>query len=142
MLALSIQNPWAWAILYCGKDIENRSWSTRVRGSVLIHVGKKFDVGGIRDIGYICGKTPPRDLPTGGIVGVVDIVGCVNKSDSQWFFGEWGFVLSNARPLPFFPCRGSLGFFDVNYPGVQEILKNHDANAQQPQQSSAAALAV
>jgi hypothetical protein len=47
----------------------------------------------------------------GGIVGIAEIVGCVTKYDSEWFFGPYGFVLANARPLPFMPCRGMLGFF-------------------------------
>lgn len=25
-LALSVRQPWAWAIIHAGKDIENRSW--------------------------------------------------------------------------------------------------------------------
>ena len=37
MLALSIRQPWAWLILRAGKDVENRDWSTKVRGRVLIH---------------------------------------------------------------------------------------------------------
>ena len=28
MKALSIRQPWAWAILHAGKDIENRDWRT------------------------------------------------------------------------------------------------------------------
>lgn len=32
-LALSIRQPWAWAILCAGKDIENRSWP--VQGELL-----------------------------------------------------------------------------------------------------------
>jgi hypothetical protein len=42
MRALSIRQPWAWAILHAGKDIENRDWkpgnpARRFRGSFLIH---------------------------------------------------------------------------------------------------------
>lgn len=25
-LALSVRQPWAWAIIHAGKDIENRTW--------------------------------------------------------------------------------------------------------------------
>jgi hypothetical protein len=31
-LALSIRQPWASLILFAGKDIENRNWSTATRG--------------------------------------------------------------------------------------------------------------
>ena len=39
-LALSVRQPWAWAIIHAGKDIENRSWATKFRGRVLIHASK------------------------------------------------------------------------------------------------------
>ena len=40
MIALSIRQPWAYCILDYGKDIENRTWSTSIRGRVLIHASK------------------------------------------------------------------------------------------------------
>lgn len=54
---------------------------------------------------------PYEQLERGGIVGVAEIVDCVNRSESPWFFGEYGFVLRNAKPLPFHECKGALGFF-------------------------------
>lgn len=39
--ALSIRQPWAWAILHAGKTIENRDWrSCKYRGPVWIHASK------------------------------------------------------------------------------------------------------
>lgn len=35
--ALSIRQPWAWLILWAGKDIENRSRRFHFRGRFLIH---------------------------------------------------------------------------------------------------------
>ena len=26
MKALTLRHPWAWAIVHCGKDVENRTW--------------------------------------------------------------------------------------------------------------------
>ncbi len=46
MKALSIKQPWAWAILNAGKDIENRNWKTNFRGKFYIHASKKFDKSG------------------------------------------------------------------------------------------------
>ncbi|MBL8866467.1 MAG: ASCH domain-containing protein, partial [Planctomycetia bacterium] len=40
MLALSIHQPWAHAILHFGKSVENRTWSTSYRGPLLIHAAK------------------------------------------------------------------------------------------------------
>lgn len=122
--ALSIRQPWAWLILHAGKDIENRNWPTRVRGRVLIHAAKgmtRLEYDNTRDFFYgeIDGPinlTLPKFevLERGGIIGSVEIVDCVQRSDSPWFFGEFGFVLRGPRPLPFYPCRGQLGFFRVS----------------------------
>lgn len=53
------------------------------------------------------------DVELGGIVGMAEIVGCVDVMESEWFTGPWGWVLRNARRLPFYPCRGRLGFFRI-----------------------------
>ena len=127
-LALSIRQPWASLILLAGKDIENRTWETRVRGPILIHAAK-----GMTKKEYIearafasfatCILDPVRldvlelaHLPRGGIIGSVNLVDCVYQSDSPWFQGPYGFVLRDPKPLPFVPVKGQLGFFDV--PGV------------------------
>ena len=116
MKALSIQQPWAYAILHSGKDVENRSWFTNVRGRVLVHVGKKIDEEAIEFLEYENSVLlKPEMLFTGGIIGSVEIVDCVTSSKSKWFFGKYGFVLRNPIILPFMPCRGQLGFFDVEY---------------------------
>ncbi|MQA14935.1 MAG: ASCH domain-containing protein [Pseudonocardiaceae bacterium] len=43
MRALSIRQPWAWAILHAGKDVENRSWPIRHRERLVIHAAKTVD---------------------------------------------------------------------------------------------------
>lgn len=48
----------------------------------------------------------------GGIIGVAEIVDCVSASESRWFQGPYGFVLTNARPVDFIPVKGRLMFFD------------------------------
>lgn len=114
MIALSIQQPWAYAILKLGKDIENRTWSTKVRGRVLIHAGKKRDTCGEYWLNQQGIYIPFGETNcTGGIIGSVEIVDCVTQSDSQWFTGPCGFVLRNPEILPFQLYRGMLGFFEV-----------------------------
>jgi len=124
-MALSIRQPWAWAIINAGKDIENRDWSTKFRGPVCIHAAKGMTQGEyngfIRTIHMVSlthpfpsGSRVPGDksLARGGIIGLADIVDCVEASKSPWFFGRYGFVLQNARPVEFVPVKGALGFFD------------------------------
>jgi hypothetical protein len=118
-LVISVRQPWAWAIVYAGKDVENRTWPTRYRGPVFIHAGVAFDgrkddaLDDAADWARRAGIEAPTldQLQRGGIIGIADIVGCVTSMDSRWFCGPYGFVLRNARPLPFVPCKGQLGFF-------------------------------
>lgn len=55
-----------------------------------------------------------KAMPTGGIVGIMDVADCVTEWPGDWFFGPYGFVVRNARPLPFVACRGKLGFFRMD----------------------------
>lgn len=127
MLAISIRQPWAWLILHGGKDIENRNWSTNVRGRVLIHAAKGMTKDEYFDAVDTAQTARPRMSPPpesvimpsyngierGGIIGSVEIVDCVDASPSPWFFGKFGFVLRNPIALPFRPWKGRLGFFYV-----------------------------
>lgn len=136
MLALSIRQPWASLILKAGKDIENRDWPTKYRGRILVHAAKGMTHGEHEDaiafaVEAITATAEGRndaaakrvalrqlgfafdDLQRGGIVGSVEIVDCVTRSDSPWFVGKYGFLLRDPKPLPFTPWKGQLGFFDV-----------------------------
>ena len=115
--ALSIRQPWADAIIWHGKDVENRDWKTSYRGPVLIHAAKKWGRAEREDLGFVEAMTGTRledkSAPLlGGIVGIAEIVDCVGFMESRWFFGKYGFVLKGARYLPFIPVKGALGFFD------------------------------
>jgi hypothetical protein len=121
VLALSVRQPWAWAIIYAGKDIENRSWQAvnhglSQRGRVAIHAAKSMSRREYEDaaefmasIKVVC--PPAAELKRGGIIGRVDIVDVVTDSDSDWFFGPRGLVLRDPRPCDFIPCMGALGYF-------------------------------
>lgn len=117
MKALSIQQPYAWLIANGHKDIENRSWPTNYRGWVLIHAGKRFnkEFDGEIDLPSEYDAGLPDYFDMGGIVGKAEIVGCVSESRSPWFHGRFGFLIRNARPLPFRPCLGRLGFFEPDF---------------------------
>lgn len=119
MRALSIMQPWAWLIVAGHKDVENRTWSTAYRGPVLIHAGKRFDFDPAQGWDWPDIERPAA-FDLGGLVGEAEIVGCVTGMSSRWFFGPYGFVIRNARPLPFRPCRGQLGFFVPDFTPVAE----------------------
>lgn len=118
MKALSIRQPYAWLIVNGFKDIENRTWPTYFRGRVLIHAGVNYPKRDYRDDAEDYSdeygiEYPPREQMIGGIVGVATITDCVRESKSKWFNGPYGFVLTDAKPLPFLACPGKLSFFDV-----------------------------
>lgn len=101
MKALSIRQPWAWAILHAGKRIENRDWrSCHYRGPLLIHAAKGCGIEeyadaamGMKHEGLAwpeqhalpVGAPPLPILPAlakldrGGIVGVCRLVGVVDR---------------------------------------------------------------
>lgn len=120
-LALSVRQPWAWAIVHAGKNIENRSWQAvnhglNVRGPICIHASKgmaKYEYEGAREmmakIGVEC--PPPHKLQRGGIIGHVKVVGVVREHTSPWFVGPRGLVLEDASPCMFIASVGQLGFF-------------------------------
>lgn len=121
LLCLSIRQPWAWLIVNGYKDIENRDWPTRFRGRIYIHAGKAMDRDEYESALYVIAsgelpiELPPfSELERGGIVGEAEITDCVRSHNSPWFFGEYGFVLKNQKPLPFVPVKGALGFFRHN----------------------------
>ena len=123
-LALSIRQPWAWLILYAGKDVENRTWGTAFRGRIYIHAGQHYDQGAPGRISHLLGDLAlgrmmlDARLPSvrGAIVGEVDIVDCLPPNShykSPWTeAGAWHWLLANLvaydKPIP---CRGRLGLW-------------------------------
>lgn len=121
-LALSVRQPWAWAIIFAGKDIENRSWQAtnhglRWRGRIAIHAAKGMSreeyedaYSFMREISVECPAA--ADLRRGAIIGSVEVVDVVNESDSSWFFGPRGIVMRNPEVWTPIPCVGQLGYFE------------------------------
>lgn len=127
---LSILQPWAWLIVNGHKDIENRSWSTKFRGRILIHASKAYarkphdqfaeDLLAEFDI-----KLPAYDeLQRGGIVGSATITDCVRVHSSRWKMDDcWGFVLKDQQVSPFVPLRGQLGIYRVPESAIAQSIE-------------------
>jgi hypothetical protein len=116
MKAISLRPPWPYAIFHLDKDIENRTWPTRYRGPLLIHASKTWDEAGYDFLSYSMDRFVPskQHHVFGAIVGQVNLINCVDRSDSRWFFGDYGFELED--PIEFkkpFTYKGQLGIFDV-----------------------------
>lgn len=111
MRAITVRQPHAWAILHAGKDVENRTRSTRYRGPLLVHAGRAEPS---HDEMARVGATGP--LATGVFVAVAALVD-VHQCDggcSRWARpGRWHLVLADPRPVPPVPARGWLGLWPV-----------------------------
>lgn len=66
---------------------------------------------------------PLEKLDKGGIIGSVYLSDCVQRHQSRFFVGPFGFVMERPYPLPFRPMRGMLGIFNVNEQGEPEEVK-------------------
>lgn len=140
MKALTVQQPWAWAIVHGGKDVENRTRAWSYRGPLAIHAGGRESRRGVesplvqRAMGdAMRADRMPIDLVFGAIIGVVDLVDVhlaqpsdmLDRPGTQACCGSpWGEVayqgernlvhleLANPRPLEVpIPCKGRLGLW-------------------------------
>lgn len=98
------------------KDVENRSWRTHLRGTIVVHASKKIDyeaVSNLRSLGYAL----PEHFPTGGFVGITTITDCIEARScrSRWAAADgFAFKLKDSKPFPrLIPGNGALYFFAV-----------------------------
>lgn len=132
MKALSIRQPWCHAVLHQGKDVENRSWPTLVRGKILLHASSMRPTKqAMADWKQVCceaGVEVPDmtagSFRLGGFIGTAVVSDCVDRHASPWFMGAYAFVLTDVKPLPFMPYNGRLGFFEVPE-GVHSFYRVH-----------------
>jgi len=121
MRALTVRQPWAWAIVHAGKDIENRSWTNKhATGTIAVHAGSGLDP--LNQLPRGAKRPRASDLVHGAIIGVVDVVEIVRHHPSKWFSGPLGWVLRHPRPLPKpIPCAGRLGLWQLP-PSVRRAI--------------------
>lgn len=120
-LALSVRQPWAWAIIHGGKVIENRSLGAiragnMTTGTICIHAASgmkedeyRYGLWRLERHGVRCPR--PDALPRGAIIGTVEVTDIVTESDSEWFGGQAGLVLQDPKPIDPIPAKGALGYF-------------------------------
>lgn len=129
-----MRQPWAWAIIHGGKDVENRvrNLAGEYRGPVAIHAAKANDVEAWSAMGrtnlaaYLSALDVRESLIGGAIIGVVDLVDVHKAWDAECWrdalggsittcsawaeHDAWHLVLANPRPLTEpIPYRGALG---------------------------------
>ncbi len=125
MRALTVCQPWAWAIVHGSKDIENRTWHTHFRGTLLIHAGKSrdwFTPDAIEGIEMLDHRRVSPNMPGmayGALIGRCRLIDCIPadvavRRGYRYVSGPWCFVLADRVALPRpIPYVGRQGFFDV-----------------------------
>ena len=133
MKAISIWQPWAYALVTRIKKIETRSWTTNHRGPLLIHAAKRFPATA-KDFAMTertLGRCPAR-LPFGVIIGFVNLADIKRTEDvvqeisalerlyGNYSSGRYAWITGSCKlfesPIPF---TGRQGIFNV----PDEIVK-------------------
>jgi hypothetical protein len=140
MMAITVQQPWAWAIIHGGKNVENRTniaaWRRLTGQRIAIHAGARWSHRGqatlarAASIGDLTG-TPPvgRDgYPTGVVIGTVHIDDVHPAAHCCTPWGEHVYrdatgrirtsvvhlVLTDPHPIDPIPARGRLGIWHLD----------------------------
>ncbi len=135
MKALTIKQPWAWAITNGTKRVENRTWRPLfdiVGQRIAIHSSARIDKAELLAYTALGAWLEPtvNALPTGSIVGTAIVAGYsvmegnritqqskgtqgYNPRADPWFCGPVGWLLEDVRKVEPIPCKGALGLWDV-----------------------------
>jgi len=145
--AISLWQPWASLWLSRHKRHETRHWATRHRGKLLVHAAKHFERDVDRDLAELLkdefGRDWARDLPTGALLGIVDLEDCIATEElrpvdpermaddaiSDLVCGDFGDGRFGWRRGPTFirfrdpvPYRGYQGLFNVPWADIAEAM--------------------
>ena len=138
MKAISLWQPWASLMALDEKKIETRSWATHYRGPLAIHAAKKPVVRiftsllmALRRVGVY--DVP--DLPLGAIVGVCDLIDCIqmtafNLPDEtevqlgHYEPGRFMWIVENMVSIDPIPFRGWQRIFNVPDDILPDITRN------------------
>jgi len=138
LYAITLWQPWAWAIAYAGKRVENREWHPwpRLIGQLIaIHAGMRWDSEAYEDLlEYFKAPCPPKkESVFGAIVAVARLDrsekkdGIFIKPEDPWFCGPIGWRLSKVRRFEPVHCKGTQGFWRVEGPVLNLVRERYAA---------------
>lgn len=126
MKALTLTQPWAGVIASGIKLVENRPRNMAPRSlfgqRFALHASRRVDEDVLRHlVGAGIAMVPSLHLQTSAIIGVATLDRVITEPSSlpadqlRWFFGPFGFVLSDVQVLrkPIVDVKGALGFWEV-----------------------------
>lgn len=127
MKALSVKQPWIWAIAEGYKPIETRTWSTDYRGDLLFCASKLPDKPMLDCLKKQFGDLfLPDQLEYGKALCIAKLVDCrpMTLADQDAalcdiYDGAFSWVLEDIRKIKPFPVKGQLGLYEVNYESIK-----------------------
>jgi hypothetical protein len=119
--ALTVQQPWAWAIIHGGKDVENRGRNCHFRGRFYVHAGLKHSTQNDAFVRHHARVRALPELRYGQIIGTAELYDVLPPMDPPGFDSPWAFanhwlwLLRDPRPLrrPI-PATGRLGWWEYS----------------------------
>ncbi|SEU46341.1 ASCH domain-containing protein [Nonomuraea wenchangensis] len=129
--AVTIWQPWSWAVAADLKPVENRTRATRHRGEIAIHAGKHWDEIGACDWRVMEAARSEMPLTAddprfvfGAIIAVAELVDVTRDGPAPWAEpGQVHWLLAGVRPLADpVPCRGWQNVWDVP-PDVEVVVR-------------------
>jgi hypothetical protein len=117
MYALTLWQPWCYAMAHLGKRVENRPWhppSWLIGQRFALHAGSTLHADSFESLRHLL---PPgldqRTLPLKAVCATVRLRSVVRDAaelpgdQRQWFVGPFGWVVDDLLVLPHpVPCRG------------------------------------
>lgn len=151
MRALTVHQPWAWALIYGGKSPENRVQAWSYRGPLAVHAGQQFDDAALSYPAFLASLPLDQEAAIaaldgrhihGAILGVVDLVDvhvawqddggpCCDSLWAQFSDGPGRpivhLVTDNPRPLPTpVRARGFQGLWTPSYADIAAtVIEGH-----------------
>ena len=130
MKAITIKQPWATLIAEGYKEYEFRTWKTKYRGDILIHVGKGIDKKAMERFKHLNLEYPVGQIITKAIITdcvkvddrLRDVLakkdpivykGVINKTSNDW--DGYGFKLENIEKINPIEVNGKLSLWDYDY---------------------------
>jgi activating signal cointegrator 1 len=131
--ALSLWQPWAWAVANQRKRFETRGWPCKMRRVIAIHAAaKRFRTGdyGPEFTDFLCKELiAPQDLEYGKILALAELTPSVRTEEIRDRLSDrelaWGNYADGRHALPFsrvfklptpIPARGAQRFFSWTVP--------------------------
>jgi len=119
MHALTLHQPWAWAVAHAGKRVENRTWHpprSLIGQYLAIHAGAQPRGRALAEFEYVreeLGAPEIDALDFSAVVAVVRVTGALETPDvltpqqRRWYMGPVAWLLDDVVTLPTpVPARG------------------------------------